>query len=258
MASDIWTIGVALFFAFISLLFIGAILLAVKANKEDEENKKVKTYFYCMSVFILFLAFAYLIRIDFMFFIAKNDAEFIEEMTATARNADAMPSFINAVPGLAGITRLNLITTLWQLHMFMIFFAIGFLTLGTEYMVFNKTHYLLTVIAFVTAPLILIFPYEIAHSIYFIMYLAPVLWLIVYIIVAKNSSDRLKRNAIMLICGVVIFIVGVFLNSETVLGWFFGKQLNVAEEGILVSVLAAPITLIAGLTIAILAMFKKF
>ena len=132
------------------------------------------------------------------------------------------------------------------------------MTLGTEYMVFNKTHYLLTVIAFVMAPLILIFPYEIAHQIYFVLYLTPVLWLIVYIIVAKNSSDKLKRNAIMLITGVVIFIVGVFLNSETVLGWFFGKELNVSEQGILVSVVAAPITLIAGLSIAILAMFKKF
>nr|MDO8113861.1 hypothetical protein [Candidatus Sigynarchaeota archaeon] len=245
-------IGLVLFVAFCILMFVGSMLLVRRAAKQNKDLKNLKVYNVSMAIFVLFLAIAYAIRIYFMFFIPNTDAEFIELNTSTERSAAGLPSFV------AG-NRVGLIQVLWQWHMGLIFTGIGFLMFATEYLMFKKTHYLLTVIAFVTAPLILIFPYDLAHKVYFVMYIAPVLWLLVYIMVAKNTAGSLRKNAVMLIVGVLIFILGVFLNSDTVRGWLFGESgLQNIDLSAIFSVWISPVVLIIGLTVTIMAIYNKF
>ncbi len=244
-------LGIALFGVFIAILFAGAILFFVKASK-NKDMKNHRVYNTSMALFVLFIAISYIIRVYFMFFIARTDQEFIDQMTATERSVEALPLYNDG--------RIELLQVLWQWHMAFIFIGIGFLTFGTEYLMYRKTKFLLTILAFATMPLILIFPYDIAHKIYFIMYLSPVLWLFVYITIAKNSTGSLRRNAVAVIGGVVLFIVGVFMNSDTVREWMFGSSgsYHVTELGAIFSAWFSPVLLIVGLLIAIMALNNKF
>ncbi|MHA1697404.1 MAG: hypothetical protein ACTSWN_01035 [Promethearchaeota archaeon] len=245
-------VGLTLFLIYVGLLFTGSFLFFKRAYKTKDELKKIKTYNLSLGLFIFFLAIAYVIRIYFMFFIAKTNAELVQQLTATERSADALPDYV-------ADGRIVLLQFTWQLHMCAIFVGFGFLIFATEYLMFRKTKFFVTILTFATIPLVIIPPYEIAHEIYVIMYLSPILWLFVYIIVAKNSAGQVRKNAIMLIIGVFVFIIGVFMNSGTVRGWLFNEvDYHVPDIGAIFTAWISPIVLIIGYLITIAALFNKF
>ncbi|MFX0101444.1 MAG: hypothetical protein ACFFCS_17855 [Candidatus Hodarchaeota archaeon] len=244
-------IGIILFSVYMIILFIGAIALFRRAAKTESDLKQIKVYNVSLGLFILFLGLAYLIRTYFMFFIANDDIELLNQLTATERTLEALPDYIDG--------RLGILQVSWQWHMAVIFLGIAFLVFATEYLMFRKTKFLITIISFATIPLVVAFPYDIAHDIYFGMYISPVLWLFVYIQVARQSTGSVRKNAIMLVVGVAIFIVGVFMNSSTVRGWFFPEvDFHVNELGAVFSAWIAPIVLIIGSIVTISAIFNKF
>ncbi|MBD3186647.1 hypothetical protein GF325_07470 [Candidatus Bathyarchaeota archaeon] len=245
-------IGLVAFSCYVTLLFIGAALLYRKGRKEMARVKKAGVYNYLLMAFILFLGLAYVVRMYFMFFLAGSDAEFINQMTATERTGLALP-------GYAADGRLHILQLSWQVHMCLIFVGIGFLTLSTEYLFFKKTKYMLAIFSFAITPFMIILPYEIAHRIYMIFYFSPIAWALVYIIVARNSTGSVRVNALMLLLGMVIFIIGTVMNSSTFREFLFETvSYHVAEDSVFISVLLSPIVLIIGCVITISALFSKF
>nr|MDO8116570.1 hypothetical protein [Candidatus Sigynarchaeota archaeon] len=67
-------LGITLFGAFVVILFAGSILFFVKASK-NKDMRNLKIYNISMAMFVLFIAVAYIIRVYFMFFIARTDQE---------------------------------------------------------------------------------------------------------------------------------------------------------------------------------------
>lgn len=244
-------IGILLFGIYILILFIGAMVLFRRAAKTESDLKQIKVYNVSLGLFVLFLSLAYVIRTYFMFFIAGSPEELLSQITATERTIEALPSY--------GDGRLEILQISWQWHMAIIFLGIAFLVFATEYLMFRKTKFLITIISFATIPLVIAFPYEIAHEIYFGMYISPILWLFVYIKVAQQSTGSVRKNAIMLVFGVLIFIVGVFMNSGTIRGWLFPEVgYHVNELGAIFSAWIAPAVLILGSIVTVSALFNKF
>ena len=62
-----------------------------------------------------------------------------------------------------------------------------------------------------------------------------------------------------LVVGVLIFIIGVFMNSGTVRGWLFTEvKYHVNELGAIFSAWIAPAVLIFGSLVTVSALFNKF
>lgn len=246
-------LGVILFGIFVAVLITGSIILFKKAQRNAEALEKRDIYTISVGLFFLFLAVSYCVRVYFMFFIARTEAEFLLQITATERSVSAMP-VAYSTDG-----RLELLQFLWQVHMATTFIGISFLMFGTEYQIYKKTKYVFTIISFATIPLILFFPYEIAHTIYFASYLSPLAWIFMYIVVAKRATGSVRRNALMLLVGFTIFIVGVLLNSGTLRGLIFSAEgLHVTEFGAIFSTWLSPIVLTIGFVLMIFAFLNKF
>ncbi len=251
---NLWEIGLILFIIYVGILLIGSIILFIKAKKNSRNLDKKDIYGYCVALFFLFIAIAYIIRIYFMFFIANNEAEFLLQMTATERSASLLPTY-------ADDGRLFLLRNLWVAHMIITFIGIGLLMFATEYKILNKkSKFILTVIAVGPLPVILFLPYLIAQNFFYISYLAPFLWLFIYVNLAIKSTGSVRRNSIFLLIGFSIFVVGILFNSATVRRLIFvpAGELYVNEIGAVFSVWIAPIMLIGGFILILLSLLNKF
>jgi hypothetical protein len=251
---NLWLVGLTLFIMFVSLLLVGSLILFIKAKKNSRTLEKVDIYGYCVAFFFLFIAIGYIIRIEFMFFIASNEAEFLIQMTATERSGSLLPAY-----NLDG--RLDLLRNLWVAHMIFSFIGIGLLMFATEYKILNKkSKFILTVIAIGPLPVILFLPYLIAQNFFYISYIAPIIWLLVYVNLAIKSTGSVRKNSIFLLIGFTIFIVGILLNSATVRRFIFVPtgETYVSDVGAIFSVWIAPIMLTGGFLLTLLALLNKF
>jgi hypothetical protein len=247
-------IGLLLFIIYLGILLVGSILLFIKAKKTSKELGSSDIYGYCVALFFLFIAIGYIIRVEFMFFIAANDSQFFLQMTATERSKSILDFYAND-------GRLELLQTLWVAHMTVIFIGIGLLMFATEYKILNKrTKYFFTILCVAILPVIIFLPYRIAQNLFYISYAAPIAWLFIYINVARKATGSVRRNAIMLLVGFAIFVVGILFNSATVRRGFFGAvgEDFVGELGAIFAVWIAPVMLMGGFTVMLLALLNKF
>ncbi|MHA1291665.1 MAG: hypothetical protein ACTSQJ_03230 [Promethearchaeota archaeon] len=249
----LWEIGLTLFIIFIIVLFIGTIILLIQARKNSRNLNKSDIYGYCVALFFFFIAIGYVIRVSFMFFIAKNYDEFFTQMTATERAGYAMPAY-------AEDGRILLLQSLWVVHMIFVFIGIGLLMFATEFKIYKKSHYFFTIIALAPLAIVIFLPYYIAQNFFYISYLAPLAWLVIYFNIARKATGSVRRNAIMLLLGFSIFVVGILFNSGTVRRLIFGSagEIHVGEIGAIFSVWIAPIILTIGFIIMLFALLNKF
>ena len=63
-------IGLLLFIIFVCVIFVGSIILFLKAIKTSNQLNKTDIYGYSLALFFLFIAIGYIVRIYFMFFLA--------------------------------------------------------------------------------------------------------------------------------------------------------------------------------------------
>jgi len=251
---NLWEIGIILFMIFVSILLIGSLVLAVTARKTTKSLGKIDIYGFSLALFFLFIAIGYIIRIYFMFFLAKNDAEFLLQMTATERSASLLPAY-------EADGRLELLRSLWVIHMIFVFIGIGLLMFATEYKILNKkSKFILTLIALGPLPAVLFLPYLIAQNFFYISYLAPFIWLFIYVSLAIKSTGSVRRNSIFLLVGFSIFVAGILFNSATVRRIIFGAagENYISEIGAIFSVWFAPIMLTGGFVLILLALLNKF
>jgi hypothetical protein len=245
-------IGLLLFGIYAATILIGSILIFQKARKNTQINEKKDIYTLSMAWFFLLIGIGLLIRIYFMFFIAKTPEEFLNQITATERSAEALPTYVDD-------NRLNLIQILWQIQVGFTTAGIACLMFGTEYQIFKKSKYALTIIEVIVAPLVIIAPYELAHTIYYISFFPPIIWIFLYMIIAKQSTGIIRKTAIMFLIGFVIFFAGAVLNSGTARDMLFGSvDLHVSESMAIFSCWISPVSMMIGIIFMILAILNKF
>ena len=247
--SSLRLIGIGLFLIFICTLFIGSIILFIRAHQNSKELEKTDFYGYSLALFFLSVAIAYIIRFYFMFFLAQTEQEFLMQMRAQHRLPESLPAY-------AEDGRLFILQYLWQLHMASVLIGIGFLMFATEYKIYTKTKYFFTILTFAVMVILIVFPYEIAHQLFYISYISPLAWMLIYINLARKSVGDIRKNAVMLFLGFILFIIGIIFNSGTaryLLSLLFG--LSIHE---ILTVIVAPIMLTIGFVIILLAMLNKF
>jgi hypothetical protein len=110
-----------------------------------------------MALFFLLIAIGLIFRIYFLFFIAHTEEEFLFQILASERSAEGLPTYAND-------GRLELIQLLWQIQVGFTTAGLACLMYGTEYQIIKQTKYSLTIIEIILAPLLIILPYETAHS----------------------------------------------------------------------------------------------
>jgi len=250
----LWEIGLVLFCSFIGIMTIGSIILFIKAKKNSKDLGSTDLYGLCVGFFFLFIAIGYIVRLYFMFFLAQTPEEFMTQTTATYRNALVLPAY--ATDG-----RLELLQNLWVLHMVIVFVGIGLLMFATEYKIYKKTKYVFTVLTFGILPVIIFLPFEIAQNLFYISYLSPIAWILIYISVAAKTTGSVRKNAIMLLVGFSLFVVGILFNSGTVRRLVFGAaagEYHVGDIGAIFSIWIAPVMLAIGFSLMLLAMLNKF
>jgi len=250
----LWEIGLSLFCILIGMMIFGSIILFIKAKKNSKDLGSRDLYGLCVAFFFLSIGIGYIVRMYFMFFLATTPDEFITQTTATFRNSLALPAYAND-------GRLELLQNLWVLHMVIVFIGIGLLLFATEYKIYKKTKYTFTIITFAILPVIILLPFEIAQNLFYISYLSPLAWMVIYISVAAKATGSVRKNAIMLLVGFSIFVVGILFNSGTVRRLVFGTatgEYHVGDIGAIFSIWIAPVMLTIGFSLMLLAMLNKF
>ncbi|MHA1378311.1 MAG: hypothetical protein ACTSRG_08005 [Candidatus Helarchaeota archaeon] len=261
----VWICGFSLFSGFISILIIFSIYFIQRARKNSAERESTDVYGYCIAFFYLIIGIGYIIRIYFMF-ILPNQITFILNLTTDWRLGSSIRLF-------------------WQFHMVVVFVGISVLMIGVETQIYSKFHYLISAITLIFTPLIIIFPYDIAHIIYLIPMSTPIIIIIIYLYVGIQNSGAIRKNSFAIVIGWGVFILGITLNSTTVRQFFFPEiypihpfvkilffydQLGVAgllfyiafifgsEIAAIIPAIIAPISLLTGFLIQAAGYSRKF
>jgi len=106
-------------------------------------------------------------------------------------------------------------------HIMLLFIGIGLITLAIEHYVYKKTHKILAILIFLTAPLLVVVPYEIAVKLQIIPILITIISIIimvgVYLNLAWKSTGTIRWKSTYIAVGFLLFFGGIMLNSQTIM-----------------------------------------
>ncbi|NVM02014.1 MAG: hypothetical protein HWN67_06740 [Candidatus Helarchaeota archaeon] len=191
----IWNSGVLLFFAYIISLIIFSIYFIKKARKTSIEMERRDLYGYCIAFFYLIIGITYCIRLYFMFFLPPDRIVFVFNLVSTERIDPTIRLF-------------------WQFHMSVAFLGISILMIGVESQVYTKFHYVISAITLIFTPILVLVPYDLAHTLYLLPMGTPIVIILIYIYVGVENPG-LRKNAFAIVIGWLIFVLGIVLNSTT-------------------------------------------
>ncbi|MFX1450403.1 MAG: hypothetical protein ACFFCM_06160 [Promethearchaeota archaeon] len=208
----IWISGVLLFIAYIVNLIIFSVFFIKKARKTSIEMERRDIYGYCIAFFYLIIGITYCIRLYFMFFLPPDRLIFVFNLVATERLNPSIRFF-------------------WQIHMAVAFLGISVLMIGVETQVYKKFHYIISAITLIFTPILILVPYDLAHTLYLLPMGTPVIIILIYIYVGIRNPGSIRKNSFAIVIGWLIFVLGIILNSTTMrkmfnLGTFTAFQIG--------------------------------
>lgn len=233
-----WVLGIILFTAFTILLFYCSIILYRQARESSREMGERNIYLYSVVLFFFFLGIAYVIRTYFMFILPNDIITFSDNLTLTVRDDPMIQLF-------------------WQIHMFFAFLGIGILMIGVEKNILKgHSKYLIAAATLIFNIFIIALPYDVIHPIHFPLLFTILIVLFAYIYVGVSGSGGVSKNAYAIVCGFVIFFIGILLNSTTVRRIF--EKIFGTSWPIVITAIIAPIALIIGFLILARGFQNKF
>lgn len=262
----IWMSGLILFVVFVISLIIFSIFFLKIAKKNSIEKKSKDIYGYSIALFFLIVGISYSIRVYFMFFLPSNKIIFIFNLVFDERLDPLIQLF-------------------WQIHMAIAFLGISALMIGVETQIFTKFHYVISAITLILSPILVLVPYDLAHTLYILPMGTPIIIILIYIYVGIQNPGLVRKNSFAIVIGWLIFILGILLNSTTMRQLFFPnifpfnpiltmlisyKQYDLpglifflsmilnSESGAVISVIFSPISLIIGFLIQAAGYSRKF
>ncbi|MFX0134863.1 MAG: hypothetical protein ACFFDN_14575 [Candidatus Hodarchaeota archaeon] len=197
----IWVSGVILFIAFVISLIIFSIYFIRKARKTSIEMERRDLYGYCIALFYLIIGITYCIRLYFMFFLPPDRIVFVFNLVSTER-IDPTIRFI------------------WQVHMATAFLGISLLMIGVETQVYKKFNYIISAITLIFTPILILTPYDLAHTLYLLPMGTPIVIILIYIYVGIQNPGSIRKNSFAIVAGWLIFVLGIILNSTTMRNMF--------------------------------------
>ncbi|MDD1777160.1 MAG: hypothetical protein LUQ65_03255 [Candidatus Helarchaeota archaeon] len=107
------------------------------------------------------------------------------------------------------------------IHIMLIFIGFGTIALAIEHYIYKKTHHLLCILIYITAPFLVILPYNLAvllQNLPIVITLVSIVIMIgFYASLARKSSGTIRWKAIYITFGFLLFFLGIVLNSQSIM-----------------------------------------
>ncbi len=176
-----------------------------KTRINSKLRKKLDGYNFLIGIFFLIQVFAFIIRVYFMFIYPQGN----------------MTTFLDSIldPNFRA-THLDY-EKLVALHIMLIFIAFGTISLAIEHYIYKKTHHLLCILIYATAPFLVIFPYNIAVLLQYLPIIVTIMSVLImigfYTNLARKSSGAIRRKSTYIAIGFLLFFMGILVNSQSIM-----------------------------------------
>lgn len=174
-----------------------------KTRLNSKQRGKFDGYHFLIMIFFLIQFFAFIIRFYFMFIYPPM--------------IDFAAAFLDPAYRVTHLDYEKLVAV----HIMLIFIGFGTITLAIEHYIYKKTHHLLCILIFITAPFLVILPYNFAVLLQnlpiVITLVSIVIMMLFYAHLARKSSGTIRWKAIYITIGFLLFFIGIVMNSQSIM-----------------------------------------
>jgi len=197
--------GLTLYLILIIVTFGISIFFFRKTRNNSKVRGKFDGYNFLIGIFFLIESVSFIVRFYFMFIYPQGDMSvFYDSLTAPSFRADHWDY-----------------EKLVAIHIMLVFIAFGTISLAIEHYIYKKTHHLLCILIYSTAPILVILPYNlavVAQNIPIVITIISVLIMIgFYTNLARKSTGAIRRKSTYIAIGFMLFFGGIVINSQSIM-----------------------------------------
>lgn len=193
---------------FYLILIVVTLLISIfffqKTRSNSKQRGKFDGYHLLIAIFFLIQFFSFIVRFYFMFIYPPNMADF-------------QTAFLYPTYRIAHLDYEKLVA----IHIMLIFIGFGTITLAIEHYIYKRTHHLLCILIYITAPFLVILPYNSAVLLQNLPIVITLLSVFImmgfYANLARKSSGTIRWKAIYITIGFLLFFIGIVMNSQSIM-----------------------------------------
>jgi hypothetical protein len=175
-----------------------------KTRFNSKQRGKFDGYHFLIAIFFLIQFIAFIIRFYFMFIYPPDMTVFVNSFMDPAFRA----------------THLDY-EKLVAIHIMLVFIGFGTITLAIEHYIYKRTHHLLCILIYITAPILVILPYNLAvllQNLPIVITICSVFIMMgFYANLARKSHGTIRWKAIYITIGFLLFFMGIIMNSQSIM-----------------------------------------
>ena len=198
-------LGLTLYLILIIITFAISIFFFRKTRTNSKARGKFDGYNCLIGIFFLIQSVAFIVRLYFMFIYPQGD----------------MNVFYNSLMDPPYRALHWDYEKLVAIHIMLIFIAFGTISLAIEHYIYKKTHHLLCILIYATAPILVILPYDLAvvaqNIPIFTTIISTFIMIGFYTNLARKSSGAIRRKSTYIALGFLLFFGGILINSQSIM-----------------------------------------
>ena len=200
-------------------------LIFLSYSLKDTAGKQSRSFFILLFLSFIITAISLMIRIFYVFFVTEDPIIFYNELFERTELTQGWA--IIQVP--------------------LLFIGLGFLSLSAEYAILEKkTKYIISIIIIGSSLVIFFLPYDLAIIVQLLpmvaLFFMICLLIIIYLYITIENHGLIRKKSIYIAIGLVMVMVFLFMNSQTIMGLLDPTDYRMLESPIIF----APIISIFG------------
>jgi hypothetical protein len=196
--------GLILYLILIVVTLVISFFFFQKTRFNSKQRGKFDGYHFLIAIFFLIQFFSFIVRFYFMFIYPSNMTVFIDAFRDPAFRAAHLDY-----------------EKLVAIHIMLIFLGFGTLTLAIEHYIYKRTRHLLCILIYITAPILVILPYNLAVLLQNVPIFTAIFSMLImigfYANLARKSSGTIRWKAIYITIGFLLFFMGIVMNSQSIM-----------------------------------------
>jgi len=197
--------SLTLYLILIIITFGISIFFFYKTQINSKSRGKFDGYNFLIGIFFLIQFFAFLVRFYFMFIYPKGDMSIFNDAFLDPLFRESHWDYEKLV----------------AIHIMLIFIAFGTISLAIEHYIYKKTHHLLCILIYITAPILVVLPYSLAVVAQYIPIFVTIISILImigfYTNLARKSRGIIRSKSTYIALGFLLFFGGIMINSQTIM-----------------------------------------